>query len=160
MSPGSFLPQRPARVAAVLSLAWLLLHAVDALGRDDRIDEQVRELKAMHQEILLGGACRRIDALRTLARRRPRQIVHAFRSHPPRDVHEALGPQGRSGVPFGLASTRATGPQPLNVSVSGPAQIYTTQSEVSIASRGPYQVAAWNDGGTTGGNPNGLGYST
>src|SRR5262245_43414654 len=152
-------PARRARIATFL-VSLTLVHAGDALGRDARIEDQVRRLKAMHQEILLGGACRRIDAIHALARRRPRQIVQAFRNHPPRDASEALGPQGRSGVPFGLAATRASGPLPSNVRVSGPSQFSATQSEVTIAAEGAYRVAAWNDGGTTGGNPNGISYAT
>ena len=160
MSGRSRFSATPTRAGRLLVLAMTLAAAAPVMGRDARTDEQVRRLKAMHQEVLLGGAGRKIDAMRKLASRHPRRLAQSFKSHPPRDHSEALGPQGRTGIPFGLASTRSLGPLPRNQRISESSQVFSTQSEVSIAGAGSFLLAAWNDGGSVGGIQNGISFSS
>ena len=146
-----------ATVRSGLLLVLLVSTAWPAAARDARIEQQIRELKAMHQGILLGGV-RRIDALHALSRRKPGRLAQAFRSGPPRDHHEALGPQGVSGAPAGLASD-ALDPAPGNLKVNGPDRYTSTQSEVAIAGVGSRLVAAWNDAGWTADVQDGIGFA-
>ncbi len=135
------------------------------------------ELKRLQQEILLSGGeqadpgAPRAEAARRGVSRKVRAAAASgrtnrkrepFGSHPPRDLMEAGGPQGRWRTPLRSQSgAQVTGPQPANVRVNDPLSEQTrlaTQSEVSVATLGGRLVAVWNDGGTQGGLPTGIGF--
>ena len=148
---------RSARSRAALALALVTLApSWAAAARDARVDQQVRELKAIHQEILLSGAMRKLDRLKGAARVKRRRLATHFGSRPPRDLTEALGPQGRAGAVSGFG-VRADGAEiPANRKLNGDEPFPATQSEVTLAALGPHLVAAWNDGDVQ----DGLGYAT
>lgn len=129
-----------------------------AFARDAETERQIRQLKAMQQELMLGGAGGRIDAMRALAARLNGRKPKGMRSHPPRDHQEALGAQGTEGTAFGLRSETTS--QPVNQRIAASSQPFTTQSEVSVTGTGKNLVAAWNDAGSRQGRLNAIGFST
>ncbi len=150
--------RRAARAALFVALLSTLLPALVS-ARDAEIDQQVRRLKALHQQILLGGAGRKIDAMRRAAALRRGRKPMTLRSAPPRDHLEAIGPQGMAGVARGLVPSDEIAP-PTNWPLSPASPAFTTQSEVSIAGTGRFLVAAWNDGAAGGPGINGLSFSS
>src|SRR5687767_8477232 len=98
-----------------LALVWVAAHPGPASARDARVDRQVRELKALHQEILLSGALRKVDAMRAARRKRARPSDR-LRSQPPRDRQEPLGPQGHN--PAFASGIRRKGSIPANLRVN------------------------------------------
>ncbi|HET9326507.1 MAG TPA: hypothetical protein VFQ05_07040 [Candidatus Eisenbacteria bacterium] len=138
----------------VLGLAW----SPAAFSRDAEIDQQVRTLKAIQQEMTLGGAGRKIEAMRALASQRRARKLKGQRSRPPRDHQEALGAQGTYGPAVGLRSRTAE--QPANRLITTSAQPFTTQSEVSVAGTRAAMVAAWNDAGSHQNQFNAISFAT
>ncbi|TMQ70859.1 MAG: hypothetical protein E6K80_07200 [Candidatus Eisenbacteria bacterium] len=126
-------------------------------ARDAEVERHVRALKTMERQILFGGAGRKLDALLKAALRKPAR--RGSRSAPPRDHWEALGPQGMSGRAAGVVA-EGSGVLPVNAPLAADSQPLTTQSEVSIAGSASECVAAWNDGGSRGGIPNAISFST
>jgi len=116
-----------------------------ALARNAEQEAHVRQLKTMQHELMLGAASREMDEMRKLAQRWKSRKSKGMRSEPPRDHQEALGAQGMSGIAHGLRNTNSA--LPINSPLSPSSQIFTTQSEISVAGVGKNLVAAWNDAG-------------
>ena len=133
-----------------------------AFARDAAIDQQVRQWKAMQQELMLGGASRELDEMRALAKRlkgrKPFTGSKGLRSEPPRDHQEALGAQGMEGASTGMGSRTAA--QPRNQPIAPTSPAFTTQSEVSVAGARGGLLAVWNDGARHQGQLNAISFAT
>jgi len=129
-----------------------------ALARNAEQEAHVRQLKTMQHELMLGAASREMDEMRKLAARWKNRKSKGMRSEPPRDHQEALGAQGMSGIAHGLRNTSSA--LPINSPLSPSSQIFTTQSEISVAGVGKNLVAAWNDAGFRQNRLNAISFST
>ncbi|MBI5709350.1 MAG: exo-alpha-sialidase [Candidatus Eisenbacteria bacterium] len=148
-------PSRAPRLAALRAAACLLL----AAPRAARAAEQgvggallLRQLKQLQHATLLAEPAARRGRLRRAAARRLGKEV------PRENLEPGARPAGRAGValPYPVAGI------PANLIVNDRQLDHTgfaAQSEVTLAALGPLVVAAWNDGGESGGNGIGWGWS-